>query len=1252
MRKRYRPNDGVHCLFLFLAIFILLLPLAFVRWRSIDESDDANNAYATTGALLSTSRVVVTYSEATIARDSDGISKLGLSDRSRLTVFAILSNGESKDVTVDSRTKYAVVNGSDIVEIESTESRVSIWAPDDRVGHGYATIRVAYTTSLARWTYDATISVVERTSFTVIPYAYPSHETGDPLEKTIVRRVHCDYMYQRLRLIGRVGLSNGSMYDVTKDSFFSTSADIYLQREADVVVLVAGQSGNYNVSATWDQLVSQHTSVLVTDEPARVTSLQHTTNWTMSDFGQTFYDLVNSEKVLSLEAHFDDGTVFQDVVNGVQSAWLRYGRYMVFASDRAESIDVNAEGVAILSDNHHTQVEIKARTVCDDTTVDTVENSTLVFANLKAGTNDVELGKNEGSQFESVVVGEKFSVPVFLQTGDAQLKLYDVRLRLVDSQTLRATDCEIGDDWMSMTFSCTINDPVDEVMIVGSEPNSTASGLVHIATVTFETLSTATGSARINGSVYAMGTSNSAMDINADEISAPAIVAGNGEVLIRRSSGRRLTLIDPRSPKLGHWPDQFVERSRWTQRFFAPNRLRRKNRVRRGSTRTISVRGDVDMNGKFNAWDVHVLQKWIRDEADATKISSMHQQTLDPVLWSLSFSNDTSYCPRGWSFGLPCATNQGVEYMLCVHTRRCRWVDIPGDYAADRFVYAAAGNISNLTFFVRLANDINDGFLDDGTRVSFEIGTVEPTKLKTRRSSNHSLSSTHCASDLFTFVARYEEGVYTVTTEDVFQYGCALSLSMTTTTYDAYGNTADDRIWNFQRGGNGVPTSIDTQSVVYTYVVNTLSCCCATIEYISDSASLNIITQRSADNWSDFTIDHRPSEDCDAYCDTHEDAECVSFCDADALSLDRGTHAFAVHCCAYRFADSNTDGFSRDVESIGAAHAVSDNDKSIGASHAVADHITDGNTYADSDNDKSIGAAHASIGASHAVADHITDGNTYAVSDNDKSVGASHAVADHITDGNTYAVSDNGKSIDQRADHFAHDISEYLITHERAFDHSPAAMFSAAAFSSSSSSLATYTSSACLQERLGSSVAYVDDSHMFLTQDNYQNKLVTLVRIDAFDTEEVFSDESARNYPIAAATSMTVKRVHGNDTTEEEILFVGIDGKYIRTYATGSGNMETVEQDYDYYIYATASHIVSDHVSALFLVYDDRVGEFGVVSLYQNRDMTYSSNILVSIVYDQSSDLRLAPLQIETFDFDMDGDLDLVIRWNDGTGCD
>ncbi|KAK3251057.1 hypothetical protein CYMTET_39601 [Cymbomonas tetramitiformis] len=479
--------------------------------------------------------VAVCAQEKTIARDIEGISDLGIYSRGRLMVYAQIADGKTKDVTMDSQTRYAVLKGSDIVDIQKNRTHVTVRAPDDRVGHGHATIQIDHTSPYTRLTEYVTISVVEKTAFVVTSHAYPSQFDDDPLEKTVVRKVHCTNVYQRLRLRSRVYMSDETAYEVTDESVFSTSTDIRVKRGPNEVILVAKRRGRYSVSATWKGLVSRENKIVVSDELARVKTIQHTTNWITSRSGQTFYGVAKSRQALSLKVHFDDGTTFVDAVNGVQSKWLGYEQYVTFSSDRNESVEVNGDGVAILLENHHSEVAIEARTVCDTPDVETIKNITLVFANLKAATNDVDLGKNDGAQFAPVVVGETFSVPVLVQAGDARLKLYDVRLSITNEYTLRVADCKIGDDWTNMTFSCTINDPVVEVMIVGSEPNSTATGLVHVATVTFEAWNTSVNSARISGNVYAIGTTNFDTDINANESTAPTIVAGNGEVLFRLS---------------------------------------------------------------------------------------------------------------------------------------------------------------------------------------------------------------------------------------------------------------------------------------------------------------------------------------------------------------------------------------------------------------------------------------------------------------------------------------------------------------------------------------------------------------------------------------------------------------------------------------------------------------------------------------------------------------------------------------------
>lgn len=100
------------------------------------------------------------------------------------------------------------------------------------------------------------------------------------------------------------------------------------------------------------------------------------------------------------------------------------------------------------------------------------------------------------------------------------------------------SDCVVGGGWAS-GFECTTNDPVNEVLIIGSCGQSPSSacqsrGLLTVATVTFTAIKA--GVADIGGEVVKLKD-------DVTTVTAAPIVAGSDVVLV--TSARRLTVLDP-----------------------------------------------------------------------------------------------------------------------------------------------------------------------------------------------------------------------------------------------------------------------------------------------------------------------------------------------------------------------------------------------------------------------------------------------------------------------------------------------------------------------------------------------------------------------------------------------------------------------------------------------------------------------------------------------------------------------------------
>ena len=121
-----------------------------------------------------------------------------------------------------------------------------------------------------------------------------------------------------------------------------------------------------------------------------------------------------------------------------------------------------------------------------------VNASIDVNANLEPEEYDVDLGNRYGAPFGTATTGETFEVNVRIVASSAQpLKAYQIVIMFDDSlvQVNNDDDCVQGDGWSS-SWECTANDPIDEVLMVGScASNCEAYGNLDIGTIAFQVLS-------------------------------------------------------------------------------------------------------------------------------------------------------------------------------------------------------------------------------------------------------------------------------------------------------------------------------------------------------------------------------------------------------------------------------------------------------------------------------------------------------------------------------------------------------------------------------------------------------------------------------------------------------------------------------------------------------------------------------------------------------------------------------------------
>ncbi len=337
-----------------------------------------------------------------------------------------------------------------------------------------------------------------------------------------LRRVHCSDEYQRAiaRIVGR--LSDGvEVFVISSSSLSSGSISISSSNSSVVSIVnssvVSGSSsgsggqagfevigvsvGESVISATFggvSSTLSSSTSLVmqVLDEATLISSVNLVTAFTQN----TFRDVFGASRLVQVNIGFDDGSLFEDVLGSSSTNdWVDITQLLVFSSNVSNSLTVSNVGVMRLIANHFEAVGITATSVTSCIAAELLPpspgappppfaSSQLVFCNLIASSDgEVDLGNEFGRPVDAIVVSgtssSEIRVDVRLRSSSSVLSAFQVKL-VFDDSVLVASGCSVGSQWTG-EFDCTLNDPSDEVLLVGSSSSSTAQGIgIHIASVT------------------------------------------------------------------------------------------------------------------------------------------------------------------------------------------------------------------------------------------------------------------------------------------------------------------------------------------------------------------------------------------------------------------------------------------------------------------------------------------------------------------------------------------------------------------------------------------------------------------------------------------------------------------------------------------------------------------------------------------------------------------------------------------------
>ena len=415
-----------------------------------------------TGVLMLTmpgaTSLSASVSAAKLAKSDDPAATAPFSVATSATISATAGyeDGSTQSFSTDSRAVFAIAEDStDLIELNGNVISVLDGAAIMFDSTASVVISVPSVTDI---TVVVTVTLAEFASFAIDTTPYPAVSSFTGSFDTL-RIIGCSGVYQRLQ-----GLASGALTDGTESSVYayatwSSSNENVAYFSATTLVPVT--TGTVTITATFGGM-DQTMEIAITNDEAVITSMA------IGSSPGTLTGYVNATDELAIMADFDDGTSLTIASTvAVSSSWLKPSQLFGWNSADSSVIAVNTEGILSLKANHFTSVGITAHDTCGfGITSDTAS----VFANLVAETYDVDMGVTSGAPFGTAEVGDTIEVEVRIEASSSySLTAFQVVVTFDDSLVKVAStdDCVQGSGW-DHTWECTTNDPVDEVLLVGS----------------------------------------------------------------------------------------------------------------------------------------------------------------------------------------------------------------------------------------------------------------------------------------------------------------------------------------------------------------------------------------------------------------------------------------------------------------------------------------------------------------------------------------------------------------------------------------------------------------------------------------------------------------------------------------------------------------------------------------------------------------------------------------------------------------
>jgi hypothetical protein len=756
------------------------------------------------------------------ANDPATLSPISFGTSSRLTVTMRFADGSSKDFTSDSRTVYTIVGGADLASMSGNVIN-SLSAAS---GFGTVTVNVTFNSNAYNQMFKTvTVDVVVFKTLGLNVFPFPTFSGSSPV--STLRRVQCSLQYQRAVPVVTATLTNGDVFTVTSQSqYFTNDSNTAIVLTSPLLQIAGVNSGAVLVWGVFGGQQSSTASITVSPEQVQVVAAS------IASFGTSgsLVGIANqTTTTLSVALTFSDGTQY---TGGLASApWIAINDVLSFSSSDSQSASVSSSGVVTLVDNSDGLVVLTASSVVCSGVTTSVSTTASVYCNLDTTRDgDVDLGNTVGPQFNAVTVGQTIDVSVRIRSTASAMLAFQILLTIDTSVVQAVSDaCTVGASWQG-SFVCTVNNPPNQILLIGSNADSTATGS-GIAIATFRLRGVAVGAAVVQGVVQSMTTKNGLL-CSSDNICE--MVAGSGTLRVS-SASKELTTTTTSTTVLHQvqprWQRQQQQPQHWWSRT-AQKSSPSLSSSSSSSKATCSQRmlGDTNADCEFTVADVLFTQLYfVGRTSELGTITTLQRQYMDPTL----------------NGGDPDGVD--IQFLLYTLARKWRFLDL---YDGSR---ASNSSLTELVLSVPISNELSVPAVQQ-TRVKFEIGTTLNRGLAWSLGTNSAATN----DGVMVEAIHVGNGVYQARATGPFTSESNVGLVIMIETQDSFGVTGSDARFPFY-GTSVYPYNVSGYSFKAFETFNFLAVSKSPTPSVSVTASTSLTASPTASTSISASVSTSPS---------------------------------------------------------------------------------------------------------------------------------------------------------------------------------------------------------------------------------------------------------------------------------------------------------------------------------------------------------------------------------------------------------